>query len=181
MEETIRVPLKDVGRISVDVNKFGHGTETLFSGMSEVFGSLGVVSLPEYRPASEAAASVQQDKSQTQAQANTKVVNKDKAEAESGEAVAGQANVPGDDVTTQKKSEVVTEPTATQPPAPEVSEDTSIAISLDDITGVIVAKIKQKRGNSEVIQKLLTAYKVGKVSELKPGQYEAFMTDLAQI
>ena len=42
MGELIRVPIKDVGRISVDVNKFGHGMETMLSGMSAVWGSLGM-------------------------------------------------------------------------------------------------------------------------------------------
>ena len=45
----------------------------------------------------------------------------------------------------------------------------------------IVAKIKQKRSNNELIGKLLTSYNVGKVSELKPSQYEAFLTDISQI
>ena len=55
------------------------------------------------------------------------------------------------------------------------------SVTVDDITKVIVAKIKQKRSNSGVIEKLLKTYKVEKVSELKPSQYEAFLTDLSQI
>lgn len=55
------------------------------------------------------------------------------------------------------------------------------SVTVDDITKVIVAKIKQKRSNSGTIEKLLKTYKVEKVSELKPSQYEAFLTDLSQI
>ena len=66
-------------------------------------------------------------------------------------------------------------------PAPQAPEPPVVSVTLDDITKVIVAKIKQKRSNNEAIGKLLGVYKVQKVSELKPEQYEAFMTDLAQI
>ncbi len=54
-------------------------------------------------------------------------------------------------------------------------------ITLDDITKVIVAKIKQKRSNNEAIGKLLAVYGAGKVSDLKPEKYEAFLTDISQI
>ena len=60
-------------------------------------------------------------------------------------------------------------------------EGTVSSVTVDDITKVIVAKIKQKRSNNELIGKLLTSYNVGKVSELKPSQYEAFLTDISQI
>lgn len=64
----------------------------------------------------------------------------------------------------------------------EQSVDTAAStVTVDDITKVIVAKIKQKRSNNEVIAKLLKTYKVEKVSELKPSQYEAFLTDISQI
>lgn len=65
--------------------------------------------------------------------------------------------------------------------ADPVAEEPASAVTVDDITKVIVAKIKQKRSNNEVIAKLLKTYKVEKVSELKPSQYEAFLTDISQI
>ena len=57
----------------------------------------------------------------------------------------------------------------------------STTITLYDITKVIVAKIKQKRSNNEAIGKLLAVYGAGKVSDLKPEKYEAFLTDISQI
>lgn len=57
----------------------------------------------------------------------------------------------------------------------------SPTVTVDDITKVIVAKIKQKRSNNEIIGKLLTAYGAGKVSDLNPDKYEAFLTDISQI
>ena len=65
--------------------------------------------------------------------------------------------------------------------AADSEEGTVSSVTVDDITKVIVAKIKQKRSNNELIGKLLTSYNVGKVSELKPSQYEAFLTDISQI
>ena len=56
-----------------------------------------------------------------------------------------------------------------------------VAVTADDITKVIVAKIKQDRSNNQKIGALLPAYGVEKVSALKPEQYEAFLTDISQI
>lgn len=66
-------------------------------------------------------------------------------------------------------------------PDEQHAEAATPSVTVDDITKVIVAKIKQKRSNSGTIEKLLKTYKVEKVSELKPSQYEAFLTDLSQI
>ena len=68
--------------------------------------------------------------------------------------------------------------TPTETPV-EVKPTTSITV--DDITKVIVAKIKQKRSNNEAIGALLKSYGVAKVSELPEVKYEAFITDLSQI
>ena len=66
-------------------------------------------------------------------------------------------------------------------PVEKKAPATTPAVTVDDITKVIVAKIKQKRSNNEIIGKLLTTYGAGKVSDLKPNKYEAFLTDLSQI
>lgn len=54
-------------------------------------------------------------------------------------------------------------------------------VTQDDITKIIVQKIKQNRSNNERIGQLLKTYGVSKVSELPSGKYEAFITDLAAI
>ena len=54
-------------------------------------------------------------------------------------------------------------------------------VTLNDITRIIVRKIKQSKGNNEKIGQILKTYGVEKVSNLKPEQYEAFVTDLAAI
>lgn len=141
MDETVRVSLQNVGRISVDVNKFGRGMEKTLAGMAEVWGSLGVVMPSDYEavPPSE-----QRQKGEP----------KEAAKAEKS--------------TDQPADEPVKTPQVT-------------AISFDNITGAIVAKINQNKNNNAAIQKILTGYNVAKVSELKPEQYEAFMADLARL
>ena len=55
------------------------------------------------------------------------------------------------------------------------------SITIDDITKVIVAKIKKKRDNNAKIGSLLKTYGVDKVSSLPPEKYEAFLTDISQL
>lgn len=67
---------------------------------------------------------------------------------------------------------------ATQKAEPE---QPAVTISKDEITAVIVAKIKQKRSNNEKIGQLLKTYGVGQLSELPAAKYEAFLADISQL
>ena len=51
----------------------------------------------------------------------------------------------------------------------------------DDITKIIVQKLKKDRTNNEKIGAILKTYGVTKVSELPTDKYEAFLTDLSQL
>ena len=53
--------------------------------------------------------------------------------------------------------------------------------TIDDITKVIVAKIKKKRDNNARIGALLKSYGVEKVSGLPSEKYEAFLTDISEL
>lgn len=107
--------------------------------------------------------------------------------------VAGNADAGSDSsVKTEKRSavaeaaaedtaETATE-TAVDEAATEASEQkTESSVTAEDITKVIVAKIKQDRANSQKIGAVLKTYGAEKVSALKPGQYEAFLTDISQL
>ena len=72
-----------------------------------------------------------------------------------------------------------TEPPAETPPAQQKTRGP--ILTKDDITSVIVAKIKQKRSNNEKIGQLLKAYGVGALSDLPAEKYEAFLTDISQL
>ena len=54
-------------------------------------------------------------------------------------------------------------------------------VTQDDITKIIVRKIKQDRSNNEKIGAILKTYGVAKVSDLPAVKYEAFLTDISQI
>ena len=54
-------------------------------------------------------------------------------------------------------------------------------ITTDDITRIIVRKIKQNKDNNGKIGQVLKTYGVERVSGLKPEQYEAFVTNLAAL
>jgi len=54
-------------------------------------------------------------------------------------------------------------------------------ITQDDITKIIVQKLKKDRTNNEKIGAILKAYGAAKVSELPAEKYEAFLTDLSQL
>lgn len=55
------------------------------------------------------------------------------------------------------------------------------SITQDDITKIIVQKLKKDRTNNEKIGAILKTYGVTKVSELPAEKYEAFLTDLSQL
>lgn len=67
------------------------------------------------------------------------------------------------------------------PTVPEPQELAAPTVTVDDITKIIVRKIKQNRSNNEKIGQILKAYGVSKVSDLPPAKYEAFVTDLSAV
>ena len=83
---------------------------------------------------------------------------------------------------TSQKEEPPDNPT--EPPAKTSSmkqKPNAPTLTKDDITSVIVAKIKQKRSNNEKIGQLLKAYGGGALSDLPAEKYEAFLTDISQL
>lgn len=74
----------------------------------------------------------------------------------------------------------VTWETAEQPKEEKKAQPAS-TVTADDITKIIVQKIKQNRGNSEKIGAILKTYGAAKVSALSADQYEVFLTDVSQL
>lgn len=84
--------------------------------------------------------------------------------------------------TGQKEEPPDKAPGADMPAEPPIEQKPRVPIlTKDDITSVIVAKIKQKRSNNEKISQLLKAYGVGALSDLPAEKYEAFLTDISQL
>ena len=67
------------------------------------------------------------------------------------------------------------------PEQPQKTKEQASSITADDLTKIIVQKIKQNRSNSEKIGAILKTYGAAKVSELPPDKYEAFITDVLQL
>ena len=151
----------------VQYSKFSDGLKTVFLGVMEMLESV----TPRQRMVLLEPIISQEGESngnETQAPAGTDPTND-----------AAGITDPGDGLVSDRP---VTDETADSVGTAAASEEGTVSsVTVDDITKVIVAKIKQKRSNNELIGKLLTSYNVGKVSELKPSQYEAFLTDISQI
>ena len=66
-------------------------------------------------------------------------------------------------------------------PAAQKSAPMQTTLTIDDITKIIVRKVKQDRTNSEKIGAILTSYGYKRVSDLPAEKYEQFLTDLSQL
>ena len=110
-----------------------------------------------------------------------KAVNSESSEtAESEHPVDDADALPWEEDTGQK--EVPSDKT-TDKDTPAAKEETQSAVTItkDEITAVIVAKIKKKRDNNEKIGQLLKTYGVAQLSDLPAEKYEAFLADVSQI
>ncbi len=71
--------------------------------------------------------------------------------------------------------------TAAQMASAAPKTQTAPTVTVDDITKIIVQKIKKNRSNNERIGAILKSYSVSKVSDLPKDKYESFLTDLSQL
>ena len=137
--------------VLVDAELLSQGLKTAFTGIAMVFDSLGASGA-----ADEIKAAQETSPSPTISAASQ--VSSETEEKEKMEALPFDPEPKGPD----KPS-----------PAP--------AVTIDDITKVIVAKIKKKRDNNARIGALLKSYGVEKVSGLPSEKYEAFLTDISEL
>lgn len=167
--------------IAVDARKLSHGLKMTFEGMAMVFDSLGV---------DMGVTAVKTDDAKTATPADPIDPADPAAEKVSSveEPVAEEHNTAPDaeDQNAAKEAEPSATETVDTADAPvaeaqrDASEPTS-AVSIDDITKIIVQKIKQNRKNNEKIGSILKTYGVAKVGDLPASKYEAFLTDLSAI
>ena len=105
------------------------------------------------------------------------------AEDTGAETVDGDAGA--DDAPVADTAPAVAEETDTSDPQAETAstkeQKTTPSVTQDDITKIIVQKLKKDRSNNEKIGAILGTYGVAKVSELPAEKYEAFLTDLSQL
>ena len=151
----------------VQYSKFSDGLKTVFLGVMEMLESV----TPRQRMVLLEPIISQEGESngnETQAPAGTDPTNDAAGITNPGDGLVSDVPVP--DETADSVGRVT-----------DTEEGADTLLTVDDITKVIVAKLEQKRSNNELIGKLLASYNAERVSELKPSQYEAFLTDISQI
>ena len=155
--------------IAVDARKLSHGLKMTFEGMAMVFDSIGV-DAPTMKVEDVKVASAPAGTAEDKACGVEETVSE-----EHNTAPAAEEQNPA----TEAENVDTAEDTAAEA-QPDASEPTS-TVSLDDITKIIVQKIKQNRSNNAKIGSILKTYGVAKVGDLPTSKYEAFLTDLSAI
>ena len=139
--------------VLVDAELLSQGLKTAFTGIAMVFDSLGASGAADEIKAAQ--------------------------EAQPAPTVPAVSQVShGVDENDQEEAEDL--PFNPEPKEPD-KPSPAPAVTIDDITKVIVAKIKKKRDNNARIGALLKSYGVEKVSSLPPEKYEAFLTDISEL
>ena len=160
MESTETTPT-----VTVSMKKLVAGVGTMFAGVLQMLEAL------EPQAAKQLVDRVVQDAEKDQAAANATVSAQEETEpVNETEATAEQADA--EEQAVRVKGEV-------QDPAP--ASDQTQTVTVDDITKIIVRKVKQDRTNNEKIGSILKTYGVSRVSELPTAKYEAFLTDISQL
>ena len=151
--------------VTVSMKKLVAGVGTMFAGVLQMLEAL------EPQAAKQLMDRVAQDAEMDQAAANDTVSVKEEMElVHEAEATAEQAGA--EEQAAPVKGEA-------QDPAP--ASDQTQSVTVDDITKIIVRKVKQDRTNNEKIGSILKTYGVARVSELPTAKYEAFLTDISQL
>ena len=150
--------------VTVSMKKLVAGVGTMFAGVLQMLEAL------EPQAAKQLMDRVVQDAEKDQAAANATVSAKEETEpVNETEATVEQAEA-------EEQAAPVEE---VQDPTP--AADQAQTVTVDDITKIIVRKVKQDRTNNEKIGAILKTYGVARVSELPTAKYEAFLTDISQL
>ena len=154
--------------VTVDANKLREALKHTFEGVTMLFDCIGLnvpvgepVAEPEEKPAQSSPA---EEPVFTPVEELTEKVPIVEAPID---------ELPTEEVPAEKKQEGLLAETEATPVTSTVTQD--------DITKIIVRKIKQDRSNNEKIGAILKTYGVSKVSDLPAAKYEAFLTDISQI
>ena len=160
MESTETTPT-----VTVSMKKLVAGVCTMFAGVLQMLEAL------EPQAAKQLMDRVAQDAETDQAAATATVSAKEETEpVNETETTVEQTDA--EEQAAPVKGEV-------QDPAP--ASDQTQTVTVDDITKIIVRKVKQDRTNNEKIGSILKTYGVARVSELPTAKYEAFLTDISQL
>ena len=181
MTETNIAPAdsKEVQPVTVKLSKLTEGIGVLFAGVLTMLESLDASSAQRLLDGFSQKAEVE-DGEQHEDNAETSGQKKEAEETVQHEIEAAGADKPVAEASitavtpdSGQKEQVVEEAPKEEHPAPSITQD--------DITKIIVQKIKKDRSNNGKIGAILKTYGAAKVSELPVEKYEAFLTDLSQL
>lgn len=151
--------------VTVSMKKLIAGVGTMFAGVLQMLEAL------EPQTAKQLMDRVVQDAEKDQAAANATVSAKEETEP------VNETETTVEQTDAEEQAASVNE--EVQDPAP--ASDQTQTVTVDDITKIIVRKVKQDRTNNEKIGAILKTYGVARVSELPTAKYEAFLTDISQL
>ena len=151
--------------VTVSMKKLIAGVGTMFAGVLQMLEAL------EPQAAKQLMDRVAQDAETDQASANDTVSAKEETEP------VNETETTVEQTDAEEQAASVNE--EVQDPAP--ASDQTQTVTVDDITKIIVRKVKQDRTNNEKIGSILKTYGVARVSELPTAKYEAFLTDISQL
>ena len=175
--ETVEATAPSV--IAVDARKLSLGLKMTFEGMAMVFDSIGVDVGVTAVKTDDAKTATPADPIDPADPAAEKVCSSAETVSEEHDTASDAEVQSAADDTVPSEAETVDAADAPDAEAqPDASEPTS-TVSIDDITKIIVQKIKQNRKNNEKIGSILKTYGVAKVGDLPASKYEAFLTDLS--
>ena len=151
--------------VTVSMKKLIAGVGTMFAGVLQMLEALEPQAAKQLmdRVAQDAEAEQGASNATVSAQEETEPVNETETTVEQTDAEEQAAPVKGE----------------VRDPAP--ASDQTQTVTVDDITKIIVRKVKQDRTNNEKIGSILKTYGVARVSELPTAKYEAFLTDISQL
>lgn len=164
--------------VAVDAYKLGQALKMTFEGMSLVFDALGTDAGLDGL-AEQAQMDGKGFRKKTEPTENDSYTEKDSDADGQPDEPTEDAGFPWDNRTDsagtgENNGDML-------PEKPEAVREKTSAITLDDVTKIIVQKIKKNRNNNEKIGQILKAYGVAKVGELPDSKYEAFLTDLSEL
>ena len=175
--------------MKVNLGKFTEGIGTVFTGVLQMLESIDVKSaeklLSSIRqeenevPFVEDASGDAGDMGDTGAiglTGDTGGTGKNGASVENSTSASGNGSQSGKTENAENKE--IAEKTAK---AAKTGDKDSTGISLDDLTKIIVRKLKQDRANNGKIEAILKSYGVERVCELPQEKYESFITDVATL
>jgi len=161
--------------VTVDVRKLGLGMSHAFQGMAEVCASLGVPQGDLLSAVDSSVSETATEQKESDAGATgTKGTKGGKKNGSEAEPPAGLDDPVGNDGAGDVAGDAaVTEDAEDASPAPKAT--------VDDISRILTAKVKQKKIQAADAKALLEKYGATSVSKLDPKYYDAFLEEASSL